>query len=62
MAAEAQPLAADAADRASFTLEVLVAGLAVAHREAAAEDLADLVAEALAAAAQEAGGNKNLNE
>ena len=61
MAAEALPLAVDAADQASFTLEVLAAGSEVAHLAAAeAVALVAVAAEALAAAAQAAVGNKNF--
>ena len=61
MAAVAQPLAADAADQASFTLEVLAVA-SVAHQVAAEEvALVALAAEALAEAALAAVGNKNLN-
>ena len=58
-----QPLAADAADQASFTLEVLAADSEAAHQVAAeAAALVALAAEALAEAAQAVVGNKNLNE
>jgi hypothetical protein len=48
--AVALPLAADAADQASFTLEVLAVGLEAAHLAVAAEALVALAAEALVVA------------
>ena len=56
----ALPLAADAADQASSTLEVLAVASEAVHPEVAAAVLVALVAEALAAAAQAAVGNFNF--
>ena len=58
----ALPLAADAADQASSTLEVMAVASEAAHPEVAAAVLVALAEEALAAADPAAVGNKNLNE
>ena len=61
MAEVALPLAADAADQASFTLGVLAVAMAARQVVAEAAALVALAAEALAAAAQVAVGNTPIN-